>query len=99
MQNHIRGFEFNIDTGKVKLTCCKQSACGLHKSRVIVTLVKKLEKKDLIDDDSSGPQSSPVMSSSKPNQAHVHWSEFIFQLCMSCRAMNGVTRPFAFPIT
>ena len=25
MQNHIRGFEFNIDTGKVKPICCKST--------------------------------------------------------------------------
>jgi hypothetical protein len=31
MQNHIRGFQFNVDTGKVRPTCCKQPQCGPHK--------------------------------------------------------------------
>jgi hypothetical protein len=34
MQNHIRGFEFNINTGTVKPTCCKQPVHGPHESRV-----------------------------------------------------------------
>jgi hypothetical protein len=98
MQNHIRGFEFNIDTGTVKPICCKQPVYGPHESRVIIALVEKLEKKDIVEDD-EGPWGSPVVLSSKPDQAHVHWSEFIFRLCVSYRAMNTVTRPFTFPIT
>jgi hypothetical protein len=98
MQNHIRGFEFNIDTGKVKPICCKQPQYGPHESRVIVALVEKLEKKGIIEDD-EGPWGSPVVLASKPDQAHVHWSEFVFRLCISYRMLNTVTRPFTFPIT
>ena len=51
MQNHIRGFEFNIDTGKVKPICCKHPQYGPHESRVITVLVEQLEKKNIIEDD------------------------------------------------
>ena len=98
MQNHIRGFEFNIDTGKVKSICCKQPQYGPHESRVIITLMKKLERKGIIEDD-DGPWGSPVVLASKPDQAHVHWSEFVFHLCISYRMLNMVTQPFTFPIT
>jgi hypothetical protein len=98
MQNHIRGFEFNIDTGKVKPICCKQPQYGPHESRVIVALVEKLEKKGIIEDD-EGPWGSPIVLASKPDQAHVHWTKFVFRLCISYRMLNTVTRPFTFPIT
>jgi hypothetical protein len=98
MQNHIRGFEFNVDTGKVKPVCCKQPQYVPHESRVITTMVEKLEKKGIVEDD-EGPWESPVVLASKPDQAHVHWSEFVFRLCVSYRTLNTFTRPFAFPIT
>jgi hypothetical protein len=98
MQNHIRGFQFNIDTGQVKPICCKQPQCGPHKNRVITVLAEQLEKKGIIEDD-HGPWGSPVVLASKPDQAHVHWSDFVFRLCISYRNLNTVTRPFTFPIT
>ncbi len=98
MQNHIRGFQFNIDTGQVKPICCKQPQYGPHENRVITALAEQLEKKGIIEDD-HGPWGSPVVLASKPDQAHVHWSDFVFRLCISYRNLNTVTRPFTFPIT
>jgi hypothetical protein len=99
MQKHVRGFEFNIDTGKVKPICCKQPQRRPHKSRVIMALVRKLKKKGTIEDD-EGPWGSLVVLASKPDQDHVHWSEFVFCLCVLYRMLNNmVTRPFTFPIT
>jgi hypothetical protein len=98
MQNHIRGFQFNIDVGKVKPICCKQPQHRPHKSRVVAALADQLQKKVTIDND-TGPWGSPVTLVLKNNQAHVHWSEFVFRLCISCRNLNTVTRPFTFPIT
>ncbi len=80
MQKHMRGFEFNIDTDATKPTCCKQPACGPHESRVIISLLDTLERKNIVEDD-FGPWGSPVVLSSKPDQAHVHWAEFMFRLC------------------
>ena len=34
----------------------------------------------------------------KPGQEHVHWSEYIFRLCISYRPLKAVTRPFLFHI-
>ena len=41
---------------------------------------------------------SPIVLASKPNQEHKHWSEYVFQLCVSYRALNAITRPFLFPV-
>jgi hypothetical protein len=65
---------------------------------VILSLVNQLEKKGIIEDD-DGPWGSPIVLASKPNQEHVHWSQFVFRLCVSYRALNGITRPFTFPVT
>jgi hypothetical protein len=50
MQNHTRGFEFNIDAGKVEPPCCRQPQHEPHKSRVIVAPVEKLERKGIVED-------------------------------------------------
>ena len=86
MQNHIHGFKFNMDTGKYKPICRKQPQYGPHESRVIIAVVEKLEREEIV-------------LASKPDQAHVHWSEFIFRLCISYCTLNTVTRPFTFAIT
>jgi hypothetical protein len=98
MQNHIRGFQFNVDTGKVKPICYKQPQCRPHKSQAITAPVEQLQKKGAIDDD-NGPRGSPVTLASKPDQAHVHWSEFVCCLCVNHRNLNAVTMPFMFPVT
>jgi hypothetical protein len=98
MQRPIRGFEFNIDTGSVVPLCCKVPRYGPHEDRVIRVLVEKLEKKNIIEDD-EGPWGSQIVLASKPSQAHVHWSQFIFRLCVSYRKLNAITRPFTFPVT
>jgi hypothetical protein len=93
MQNHIRGLEFNIDTGTVKPICCMH---GPHKSRVNMKLVKELESKGTVEDD-EGPWGAPIALASGPTQAHIHWSEFTFRLCVARRRINEVTRPFTCP--
>ena len=97
MKKSIRGYEFNIDTGDAKPITCKTPNFGPHEERVIILLVKQLDDKDLIEDD-YGPWGSPIVLASKPNQGHKHWSEYIFRLCVSYRALNAITRPFLFPV-
>jgi hypothetical protein len=97
MQNPIRGFEFNIDTGKAVPLCCKPPRYGPHEQRVIDKLATQLETKGIIEDD-DGPWGSQIVLASKPNQGHVHWSQYVFRLCVSYRSLNGITRPFTFPI-
>lgn len=98
-QNHIPRFEFNIDTGKGKPIRCEQPQYEPHESRVLVTLIEKLEKRWIIED-GDGPWRSPVVVlASKPDQVHVQWSEFVFRLCILYRMLHTVTQPFTFPIT
>mmetsp|Transcript_13167 Transcript_13167/g.31418 ORF Transcript_13167/g.31418 Transcript_13167/m.31418 type:complete len:1848 (-) Transcript_13167:281-5824(-) len=97
MKRPILGYEFSIDTGEAKPTCCRQPRYGPHESRVMNKLVNELEKKGLIEDD-QGPWGSQVVLASKPNQGHVHWSEYVFRLCVSYRQLNSITRPFQFYI-
>jgi hypothetical protein len=60
-------------------------------------LTKTLEAKGLIEDD-FGPYGAMAVLAGKPGQEHVHWSEYIFRLCISYRPLNGITRPFLFHI-
>jgi hypothetical protein len=98
MQKHIRGFQYSIDTGTSAPICCKPPRYGPHESRVIDTLTKALEGKQLIEDD-HGPYGALIVLASKPHQKHVHWVDFIFRLCNSFRPINAKTRPFTFPVT
>jgi hypothetical protein len=98
MQRSIRGFEFHVDTGTVKSITCKTPIYGAHEERVIRELVKKLQEKGLIEDD-DGPWGSPIVVASKPNQGHIHWTQYVFRLCVSYRSLNAITRPFRFPVT
>ena len=97
MRKSIRGYEFQIDTGAAVPLTCKVPVFGPHEERVILELVEQLEKKGLIEDD-EGPWGSPIVLASKPNQDHKHWSEYVFRLCVSYRALNAITRPFLFPV-
>ncbi len=98
MKNPIRGFEFTIDTGHSAPICCKVPRYGPHESRVMTHLVKMLEDKGLVEDD-EGPYGAIIVLASKPNQGHIHWTQFIFRLCISYRALNAFTRPFIFPVS
>jgi hypothetical protein len=60
--------------------------------------MEKLEKKGIVEDD-EGPWGSQIVLASTPNQDHVHWSSFVFRLCVSYRKLNAITRPFTFPVT
>jgi hypothetical protein len=98
MQTAIRGYEFIIDTGTHEPVYCKPPRYGPHKSRVIPELVDELENKDITEDD-SGPYGALVVLASKPDQAHVHWTQYVFGLCVSYRPLNRITRGFEFPVT
>ena len=97
MKRHILGWIFNVNTGTIKPVCCKQPRYGPHESRVMIKLVNSLQDKGLIEDD-FGPWGAQVVLASKPNQGHVHWSQYVFRLCVSYRKLNAVTRPFQFYI-
>jgi hypothetical protein len=87
MKRPIRGYKFNIDTGTSKPITCKTPRYGPHESKVMERLTKTLEEKGLIEDD-FGPYGAMAVLAGKPGQEHVHWSEYIFRLCISYRPLN-----------
>ena len=93
----MRGFKFNVDTGDSAPVCCKTPRYGLHEAKIILELVEQLEKNGLIHDDLDSPYGALVVLASKPHQGHKHWSEFVWRFCVSYKALNRVTRPFAYP--
>ena len=77
----IRGFLFHVDTGEVPPVCVKPPRYGPHESRVINELVEKLEANDIIEDD-DGPWGAPIVLAAKANQEHLHWSQYVWRLCV-----------------
>ena len=69
---------------------------GPHEARVISELTRGLERNGLIEEARS-PWGAQVVLAAKPNQEHVHWSEYIWRLTVSYRKLNAVTRPFIYP--
>lgn len=96
LKNHIRGFTCHIDTGTANPVCCKIPRYGPHESRVIAELARGLEANGLIEEARS-PWGAQVVLAAKPNQEHVHWSEYTWRLTVSYRQLNAVTRPFIYP--
>ena len=96
-RKNIRGAQFHVDTGTTSPVCVKPPRYGPHEARVINKLIEKLEENGLIEDD-DGPWGAMIVLAAKPNQEHVHWSQYIWRLCVSYRKLNAVTRPFTFPI-
>ena len=54
VRKHIRGVKFHVDTGDAEPICVKSPRYGPHESRVISSLLEKLEQNGLIEDD-DGP--------------------------------------------
>ena len=96
LKKHIRGFVCHIDTGNAQPVCCKLPRYGPHEARVITQLTRGLEENGLIEDARS-PWGAQVVLAAKPNQGHVHWSEYIWRLTVSYRQLNAITRPFIYP--
>ena len=69
---------------------------GPHETRIINNLVKQLEDDGLIEDD-DGPWGALVVLAAKANQGNLRWHEYIWQLCVSYRRLNQVTRSYTFP--
>ena len=96
LKNHIRGFICHIDTGNAQPVCCKIPRYGPHEARVITKLARGLEENGLVEEARS-PWGAQVVLAAKPNQDHVHWSEYIWRLTVSYRKLNAITRPFIYP--
>ena len=81
----------------MKFNFGNQTETTSDESRVINDLVENLERNGLTED-SDGPWGAPVVLAAKPKQELMHWSEYIWRLCVSFRKLNVVTRPFTYPI-
>jgi hypothetical protein len=77
------------DTCTIKHFSYKTPQYGAHKARVITKRVAALEKKGWIEDDHGPWGIHHVVLAAKPNQEHVAWWEFVFQLCVSYQRLNG----------
>jgi hypothetical protein len=97
VRNTIRGALFHVDTGTATPISVKPPRYGPHETRVIEDLIEKLEKNGIIEDD-DGPWGAPIVLAAKANQEHLHWSQYVWRLCVSYRKINAITRPFTFPI-
>jgi Reverse transcriptase (RNA-dependent DNA polymerase)/RNase H-like domain found in reverse transcriptase len=96
LKHHIRGFVCHIDTGNAQPVCCALPRYGPHEARVITQLARGLEENGLIEEARS-PWGAQVVLAAKPNQDHVHWSEYVWRLTVSYRKLNAVTRPYIYP--
>ena len=72
----MRGYQFSVDTGAHKPVCCKPPRCGPHESEVMNKLLVDLEGAGVIEDD-DGPYGAMIVLAAKPNQGHVHWTEYV----------------------
>jgi hypothetical protein len=93
----IRKYLYSIDIGNHKPPSCKPPRYGPHESEKMAALIRQLEDKNIIEPD-EGPYGAMIVLAAKPNQGHVHWTEYVFRLCVSFRLLNAITRPFLFPI-
>jgi len=79
---NIRGFVFRVNTGDAKPICCRPPRYGPHESKVMETLVGKLEDNGLIEDN-DGPWGAQVVLAAKPHQENVPWDQYQWRLCIS----------------
>ena len=91
-------FEFCIDTGDAKPTCCRQPKYGVHEGKIMSKQISDLENNNWIRD-CTGPWGALLLLAAKPHQEScTNIDQFVWRLCVSYRALNGVTRSFEFPI-
>lgn len=94
----ILGYEFAIDTGQCKPVCCKKPAYGPHEAKIIMPQITDLLKNEWIRL-CYGAWGSMIVLAPKPHQEDIDdIDEFIWRMCISYRKLNGVTKPFQFPI-
>ena len=99
VHRHILGFEFGIDTGTAEPVSCSNQSYGFHEARIIMEQIVDLLKNDWIEE-CLGPWASKIVLAPKPHQEHVNdIDDFIWRMCVSYRALNGVTKPFAYPMS
>ena len=97
LKNPILGFQFVVDTGAAKPVCCRLPRYGMHEAPVIKKICAGLKHNGIIEED-KGPWGAMIVLAAKPNQAQVHWNDYVWRMCVSYRKLNSITRPYKFPI-
>ena len=78
--------------------CCKNPSYGFHESKNIQREIQKLLKNGWARQ-CGGPWGSLIVLVAKAHQEKVNnIDNFVWCLCVSYRALNGITKPFQFPI-
>ena len=91
-------FEFYIDPGNAKATCCRQPKYGVHEGNIMSKQISDLEHNNWIKD-CTGPRGALILLTAKPHQEScTNIDQLVWRLCVSYRALNGVTRSFELPI-
>ena len=91
-------FEFCINTGNAKAICCHQPKYGVHEEKIMSKQISDLEHNNWIRD-CTRPWGALILLAAKPHQEScTNIDQFVWRLCVSYRALNGVTRSFEFPI-
>ena len=94
----ILGYEFAIDTGDATPVCCKKPHHGPHESKIIQKHIRVLQGNDWIEQ-CEGGWGSPIVLAPKPRQESIHdIDDFVWRMCVSYRGLNGITKPFEYPI-
>ena len=97
-QTLLRGFLFNIVTGKPKPLCCKQPRYGTHEIKVITKLAHNIHNKIIIMDNDVS-YGALLFLAEKLIQKHAHWSQYVLRLCVSCWLLKTGTRPYTYQIS
>ena len=95
---NVLGYEFGIDIGDYKPLCCKKPAYGIYELKIFMDQVQQLLANGW-PKWYKGPGAYLIVISDKPHQEHdTNIDNFIRRICISYRKLNGVTKPFQWPI-
>ena len=96
-QKHLV-YEFGIDTGDSKPVCCKKPAYVPYESKIIMDQFQQLLANGWAKR-CKRQWGSLIVLAYKPHQEHVtNICDFIWRMCVSYRKLNGLTKPFQYPI-
>ena len=91
----IPGYKFSIDTG---LVWCRKLQYGPYESNIILDQVQALLNNAWIEK-CEGVWGSSIVLAAKPHQGHIqNIGYFIWRMIVSYMKLNGITKPFNFPI-
>ena len=92
------GYKFAIDAGGAKPVCYRKPSYGPYESKVIIYQLTQLKNNEWVSR-CGGPWCRMIVLAQKPHQEDIkNIEDFIWRMCVFYRRLNGVTKPFKFPI-